>query len=407
MTVVEINSTNFGSTGNIMLQIAEKARANGMTCYTCCPKSRSNMKKTLSGQLFIGSRMSRNLHILLGSLSGFQGCFSVLSTIVFLRKLSALRPSVIHLHNLHGNYINLPLLFSYIKRHRIPVVWTLHDCWAMTGQCPHFTMTHCDKWKSGCHDCEQIHVYPAARTDMTRMMWRLKKRWFTGVEHMTLATPSLWLAELTRDSFLNEYPVLVVNNGIDLAIYKPTQSDFRDRYGIAANMYIVLGVASGWGKRKGIDVFVELSKRLDDRFTIVLVGTDAEVDAMLPANVVSIHHTESQKQLAEIYTAADVFANPTREENYPTVNMEAIACGTPVITFRTGGSPEIPDDKSGLVVNNIDDMEREIIRVCTTRPFTEEGCLARAKSFDKEMLFAAYINLFKKTVDVRSCKENT
>lgn len=215
---------------------------------------------------------------------------------------------------------------------------------------------------------------------------------------MTIVTPSKWLAGLVKESYLKDYPVKVINNGIDLNIFKPTESDFRKKYGLE-NKYIVLGVAFGWGKRKGLDVFCELAKRLDsEKYQIVLVGTDDGIDELLPNNIISIHRTQNQTQLAEIYTAADVFANPTREENYPTVNMESIACGTPLVTFNTGGSPEIIDETCGTAVpkDDINAMCNEIIRVCETQPYSKVSCLKKAKGFNKNEKFEQYARLYSK-----------
>ena len=214
---------------------------------------------------------------------------------------------------------------------------------------------------------------------------------------MTIATPSQWLADLVKKSFLKDYPVKVINNGIDLSVFKPTESDFRQKNGIG-DKYMLLGVADGWGARKGLDVFVELSKRLNPaKYQILLVGTNDSVDKQLPDNIISVHRTQNQKELVEIYTAADLFVNPTREENYPTVNMESIACGTPVLTFRTGGSPEILDETCGsaVVCDDIDALELEITRIAEEKPFTMENCLIRAKQFDKNERFKEYIGLYQ------------
>lgn len=396
MKLVEINSCNFGSTGNIMLGIAEMARKEGGDTWVCVPKSRDNSKKSVDGQIFIGNRISRNLHIQLGQMTGYQGCFSVFSTWNFLQKLSEIKPDVIHLHNLHGNYINLSMLFRYIKKHDIPVVWTLHDCWSFTGQCPHFTMVKCGRWKTGCHDCTQYKKYPASKVDRTKQMWYLKKKWFTGVKQMTIVPPSEWLGNLVKESYLKEYPVRVIQNGIDLKMFKPTGSNFREKYHISKEKYILLGVAFGWGERKGLDVFIELADRLDSRFQIVLVGTDETVDKQLPENIISIHRTQNQKELAEIYTVADLFVNPTREENYPTVNMEAIACGTPVVTFKTGGSPEIVNEGTGIVVeeNTVDNLYKIIVNEYENGNLDSQKCLEYAKEFDANIWFQKYIGLF-------------
>ena len=398
MRIAEINSSNFGSTGNIMLEIAEVAEKCGHSAVVCYPKSRANAKKRKESDIVIGNRLSRNLHLKLAEITGLNGCFSYFSTLNFLRKLNRFKPDIIHLHNLHNCYINLPLLFKYIKKHNIKTVWTLHDCWSFTGHCPHFDMIGCDKWKTGCYRCPQYKDYPKSLFDNSKYMYSLKKKWFTGVENMTIVTPSEWLAGLVKKSYLKDYPVRVINNGIDLSVFKPTESDFRKKYD-CENKYIVLGVASPWGKRKGLDAFSELAKRLDDRYRIVLVGLAKEQKEGLPQNIIGLEHTANQTELAGIYTAADVFANPTREENYPTVNMEAIACGTPVVTFNTGGSPEIIDETCGTAVakNDIDGICNEIIKICETKPYSEETCLKRAESFDKNEKFREYIRLYEVT----------
>lgn len=395
MNILQINSCNYGSTGSIMLGIAKKAAQCGYTVYVSYPDSRQNRKKQVDNSILISNRIFRNIHYKVAYLTGFNGCFSVFSTLNFLNKVKKLNIDIIHLHNLHNCYINLPLLFRYIKKNDIKTVWTLHDCWSFTGHCPYFEMAGCNKWKKACGKCPIYKDYPKSLIDNTKLMYRLKKRWFKGVEELTVVTPSKWLGDLVKQSFLKEYPVKVINNGIDLSVFKPTQSDFRKRFA-CEDKFLLLGVAFGWGKRKGLDVIIELSKRLDDRFKIVLVGTDNQVDNLLPDNIISVHRTHNQRELAEIYSAADLFVNPTREENYPTVNMEAIACGTPVLTFNTGGSPEIPDELSGSAVDcdDIDKLYNEIIRIYKGRLFNKKDCLKRAESFDRDIKFSEYIDLY-------------
>jgi glycosyltransferase involved in cell wall biosynthesis len=227
-------------------------------------------------------------------------------------------------------------------------------------------------------------------------MYRLKRKWFSGVKNMTLVTPSQWLAEQVKESYLKDYPVRVIYNGINLAVFKPTASNFRARFGLSDEKYVVLGVAFDWGLKKGLDVFVELSKRLDnDRFSIVLVGTDDELDKSLPRNIVSIHRTKNQKELAEIYSASDVFVNPTREEVLGMVNLEALACGIPVITFNSGGSPECIDSSCGCVVpcNDIDGMEKGIVEICSSKTYLSSDCIKRASGFDKDLKDLEYLDL--------------
>ena len=400
MKIAQINAVANGSTGGIMLNIARHAKNNEhdvatFSTYTFTTRSKK-LPSPPENHAYFGSYGENKIHTILGQLTGLNGAFSFFGTKELIKQLKAFDPDVIHLHNLHTFCINLPLLFRYIKKNSIPVVWTLHDCWSFTGHCPHFVIAGCDKWKTECHHCPQLSVYPRSRVDNVRMAHRLKKKWFSGVENMTLVTPSRWLAELAEQSFMGQYPTRVIHNGIDLSVFKPGEGDFRQKHGLE-NKKILLGVASDWGLRKGLDVFSELAARLGDDYKIVLVGTNDGIDSRLPDNILSIHRTENQQELAEIYTAADLFVNPTREENYPTVNMESIACGTPVLTFRTGGSPEIPDETCGSVVdvNDIDAMEREIRRICEERPYTREACLARAKQFDMNDRFKEYLKLYK------------
>lgn len=394
MKIFQINSVNYGSTGKIMFSIAELAQAKGHTVMTSAGFTKRRNTKPYH---FITSGIfTKLLHTYLARLTGLNGCFSVFPTLLLLARLRRFKPDIIHCHNLHGWYLNLPLFFSYLKKARIPVVWTLHDCWAFTGQCPHFTMVGCDKWKSGCHDCPQLRSYPKTYVDRSRFMWKLKRRCFTGVENMTLVTPSKWLSGLVKQSFLKDYPVKVINNGIDLDIFKPRESSFRLDHGIAPDDCMLLGVAFDWGARKGLDVFIELAGRLPSNFKIVLVGTDDAVDRLLPENIISIHQTENQAQLAEIYSAADLFVNPTREEVFGLVNAEALACGTPVITFNTGGCPEIIDDSCGTVVDTDDvaAMFREIVSFCAENRFELAALRSRAAEFSKDSTLSSYIDLY-------------
>ncbi len=403
MRIVQINGGAKGSTGKIMMGIAEVARAQGHEVMCASPITTTNRDAGEDcGYYRIGTFNSRRVNVALARITGFNGCFAWLETYKLLKKIDEFKPDIIHLHNLHDSYINLSMLFSYIKKHNVPTVWTLHDCWTFTGQCPHFTIVKCDKWKAGCHNCPQYKEYPASLYDNTKKMWQLKKKWFTGVKNMTIVTPSEWLAGLARESYLKQYPIEVINNGIDLNVFRPTHSNFREQYGIPEDKYIVLGVSFAWGYRKGLDCFVEMAEKLGEQYQIVLVGTDDEIDKNLPHNIISIHRTQNQKELAEVYSAADVFVMPTREENYPTVNMEAIACGTPVVTFDTGGSPEMLDDKTGIVVeaNDIEATKKAIKDICgKKRCNDEEYIVAYSKNFDMKKRFAEYIELYANVLE--------
>ena len=390
-----INAVPYGSTGKIVRGRSKVAESNGWETLIYYSWTKS-LKKSDNPNVMVGSFIGKSIHMTLGKLTGNNGCYSKQDTKKLLKKLDEFKPDVINLHILHSWNINLPMLFSYVKKNKIRVIWTMHDCWAITGQCPHFIMAGCDKWKTGCHHCPQYRNYPSAYVDVTEKMWKLKKEWFTGVPDMTVATPSSWLAGLIGESYLNDYPVKVINNGIDLSVFKPTESDFRKKYGLEGK-YVLLGVAFDWGKRKGHDVFIELSKRLPDNYKIVLVGTNEEIDGQFPENILSIHKTANQAELAEIYSSADLFLNPTREDTFPTVNMESLACGTPIITFKTGGSPEIINEKTGVVVecDDVDAFEAAIKDSLENGRFAREDCVAHARRYDQDERFLDYISLIQ------------
>ena len=389
MKVVQINATcGIGSTGKICVGISQLLTAANIENYILC--SRSN-----GYPLGIPCASDRYIKFqaLKSKVSGNYGFHSRQATQKMIAELERIRPDIVHLHNIHGHDCDLETLFTWFRRNRTKLIWTFHDCWAFTGYCTYFDMAECCKWQSRCESCPQKKSY-SWFFDRSRALFEKKKELFAGLD-MTIVTPSQWLVSLVKQSFLKEYPDCVVHNGINLAVFQPVASSFRKTYGLK-NKKIVLGVSFGWDPRKGLDVFIDLAKKLPANYQIVLVGTDANVDKPLPENILSIHRTQNQQELAEIYTAADVFVNPTREENYPTVNMEALACGTPVLTFRTGGSPEIIDENCGTVVecDDVNAMEREIIRICTDRPYTEGDCLKRAASFGQENRFKEYLGLY-------------
>ena len=393
--LLSINGGNVGSTGRIMRGISAVAKSRGYITYQAYPKSR-NLLPIEDGDYIISSVPIKFLSTRAAFLTGLNGCFAWISTFLFLKKVDHIKPDIIHFHNLHDSYINLRMLFNYIKRKRIKVVWTLHDCWSFTGGCSHFAYANCSKWKSGCGHCSQLKSYPASLVDTSKWLWKKKQKWFTGVDDLTIVTPSIWLSNLVKESFLSCYSIRVINNGINLNVFRPTPSNFRERYNIADNDVVLLGVAYNWGVKKGLDVFIELSRRLTTRYKIVLVGTNESIEEQIPQNIICIRKTNSQDELAQIYTSADLFVNPTREDNFPTVNIEALACGTPVLTFDTGGSPEMIDAECGCVVpcGNIDAMEQEIIRITRTHPFSSEYCVQKGSQYSCEDRFEDYVKFF-------------
>jgi len=393
-TLVSINLGNFGSTGNIMRGISKLADEAGYQTYQAYP-SNPNNQKPCANDIVLSSYLSYRISRKLSFMTGYNGCFAIVSTLRFLRKLDAIKPDILHLHNLHNSYINLPMLFGYIKKHNIRTVWTLHDCWAFTGQCPHFTMAKCGRWKEGCHDCPQYMKYPASRVDKTKVMWKKKRKWFTGVKNLTIITPSNWLADLVRISFLGQYPVKVIHNGIDLNVFKPCHSDLRDRL-LRGGNYLIIGVAFDWGKGKGLDVFNLLAQRLPLEYKILLVGTNDEIDSTIDKRIISIHRTSSREELAMYYSAADVFVNPTREEVLGMVNIEALACGVPVVTFDTGGCKECTDENNGIVVpcDDVDILIEAIENMCGVGSSKFLSCIECAKRFNENDKYIEYLGVY-------------
>lgn len=395
MKIVSVNALHYGSTGKIMLGISEVAKEYGYEAYTFSKKY--GQTKEIDGHYYIGTPRGLYLESKLSVYSGIEGIYSRNNTKKLLKEFDKIQPDVIHLHNLHGWYLNIKMLFDYIRKNNIKTIWTLHDCWAFTGHCPYFDLVQCEQWKSGCGKCPQCNVYPQTYFDFTKKMYKFKKNWFNDVQNMTIVTPSEWLKKLVEESFLKKYDVQVIRNGVDLDVFKPISSEFRKQNNIEDNDIMLLGVAFDWGIRKGLDVVIELSKRLESYYKIVLVGTDITIDARLPENIISIHKTQNQTELAEIYSAADIFINPTREENYPTVNMEAIACGTPVITFRTGGSPEILEAVGGLVTeeNTVDAMMKSIRSLGKYSVEQRLELVKYAQKFDYKNKYEQYIELYR------------
>lgn len=395
MVIVQINlSCSWGSTGKIcdsVSRLLTEKKIENYTFYTY------NDPKRCANYIRYGDFVYTKLQALKSRIFGNYGFNSFFATRWLLKKLDKIKPDIVHVHNIHSHDCNFETLFRYLKEHGIKVVYTFHDCWAFTGYCPHFAMAKCENWLHGCGNCVLRRRY-SWFFDKSAKNFEKKKNALAGLD-MTVVTPSLWLADLTKKSFLKEHEVEVINNGIDLSVFKPTESSFREARQLK-NKKIILGVAMGWGRAKGLDVFIRLAEILPNDYQVVLIGTNDKVDTLLPENIISIHRTQSEKELAEIYSAADVFVNPTREENYPTVNMEALACGTPVVTFRTGGSPEIIDENCGSAVecDDFDGLLKEIIRICTDKPYAKEACINKAKGFDKNERFKEYVELYERII---------
>lgn len=383
MKVLMINSVcGVGSTGRICTDIADMLLSQGHECKIAYGRGEVP-EKYRDISVRIGSTFKVYCNVLKSRLFDNEGFNAVGATKKLVRWIKEYDPDVIHLHNIHGYYLNVKILFDYLKTSGKKIVWTLHDCWSFTGHCAYFDCPHCDKWQTECGKCIRVKDYPKALISHAKRNYRRKKQTFCGVPNLTIVTPSKWLSGLVEQSFLSEYQTVVINNGIDLSVFKPTESDFRERFGLT-DKKIILGVASVWEKRKGFNDFLELAKLIDDSYRIVLVGVNDKQLKMLPSSVIGIKRTNNVKELAEIYTAADVLFNPTYEDNYPTVNLEAQACGTPVITYPTGGSVEsVPNEN---VVNSVNEFY-ELLR-------SSEGLVIEKASFSKQEKYSDYLKLY-------------
>lgn len=401
MRVLQINSVcGIGSTGRIATDIHAILKEQGHESYIAYGRGNAI---NCDSAIRIGNKYDNYSHVLKTRIFDKHGFGSKRATKEFIAKVKELDPDVIHLHNIHGYYINVEILFEYLKEANKPAVWTLHDCWSFTGHCTNFEYTGCECWKiDGDHKCIQKRSYPKSLLfNNSKNNYERKKRAFTGVENLTIVTPSKWLAGLVEESFLGEYPIKVINNGIDLKVFKPVKNDIREKYNIG-NKFIILGVANVWNQSKGYDYFIQLSRQLKHDEVIIMVGLNEGQIKKIPQNIIGIPRTKNVKELAEIYSSANVFVNPTLEDNFPTTNLEALACGVPIITFATGGSVESVVDGCGFVVEkeNVKGIENAINQIkSSNRLIYHNNCLNRANEFyDKNIKIKEYIKLYKSNI---------
>ena len=367
MRYLFINSVyGIRSTGKLIAKQCKELRKDGNECLV--GYGRQAAEDGQAQLIRIGSTADYMIHAGVSRIADCQGRLSGRATSRFIQKIEEYDPDVIWMHNLHGYYLNYEKLFSWLKKKPgIKKYWTLHDCWAFTGHCAYFTYAKCDAWKHGCGHCPQKRSYPASYVmDLSKSNLKCKTDAFQGVKNLTIITPSKWLADLTAESILGEYPVEVVPNEIDKSIFCPSPGAFRHEMGLE-DKKIVLGVAVGWEETKGLPDILELRKILDDGYVIVLVGATKKQIRSFPDGVIGLERVGSQTDLAQIYTAADVVINPTHQDNYPTVNLEARACGTPVVTYDVGGSPESAGYEYIVQEGNIRQLRDEVIRAAEVK----------------------------------------
>ena len=389
---------NYGSTGKIVEEIGLLAQSKGWeTCLIHAARyDRPSKLKCIKA----GTKLTESWHAIIANLFDRQGLQSYFTTKLVLKNIKRFKPDIIHLHNIHGYFLNYPLLFKFLAEANIPIVWTMHDCWSFTGHCSYFDMVGCDKWKIKCHSCNNLANYPqSVWLDRSSKIYELKKELFTAVNNMVMVPVSKWLADITRQSFLGKYPITVIYNGIDLDVFRIKENTLRQKLNLE-DKFVVLGVSSnGFTGRKGLNDFIELSKMLPEDYKIIMVGLKENELSQLPNNILGMRRTSNVEELVDLYNLADVFINPTYSDNFPTTNMESLACGTPVITYNTGGSPEAIDENTGVVIK-----QGDLYSLCKTikqfrstnfKSHTKFICRKRAEDeFNKEKCFERYINLY-------------
>lgn len=391
MKVLFINvDCGAGSTGRICVDIARGLIKQGHEAIVAYGRDCSRNDFDISYR--VGNKASIYLHALWSRLFDRSGFASTHSTKKFIKWIKQYNPDIIHLHNLHGYWLNVKLLFNFLRTYNKPIIWTLHDCWPFTGHCAYFDYAKCDKWKTGCSRCPQKRSYPrSVLLDCSKRNYQEKKKAITNIEQLTIVTPSAWLANLVKHSFLKQYETIVIHNGIDTRVFKQSnETNVKKNLGVVGKK-VVLGVASPWSKRKGLDDFITLSKKLTDEFQIVLIGLTKKQIKLLPKNVVGIQKTSNISELVDLYSSAYVFFNPTYEDNYPTTNLEAQCCGTPVITYNSGGSPESCVDKQVVEKGNI---EAVVSLLSNNNLAIKED----VSTFDGNTMVASFIELYKKSI---------
>ena len=391
------------STGRIMQEIAELATQHGWECYIAYSKGRDGMRACNATAVPVGNRWSTAWHGVMTRLFDCHGLASNRATRDFIKEIERIKPDIIHIHNIHGYFLNYKILFDYLSKSGIPVVWTVHDCWLYTGHCYYYSFAQCDKWKTTCNNCPQRKLFPTSYfNDRSKQNFLDKQAAFCSMpkDKLTIVPVSKWIKGEMQQSFLKDYHYEVIHNGIDTETFNIYDTEaVKGKYGLQGK-HVLLGLASIWSREKGLDDFIRMAPQLNEDEVIVLVGIKEEQKAMLPPGIVAIARTENIRQLAELYAAADAFINPTWQDNYPTVNMEAIACGTPVVTYRTGGSIETITPDTGTVVEQ-GNVQGLLKAARSIREKGEDYYQTRCRDyalahFKKEERYAEYLDLYKR-----------
>lgn len=397
--LLQINITaNWGSHGKIAEGIGQAAIKQGWQSYIAYGRWAN---PSASNLFHIGNRWDEMRHGVASRLFDNHGLMSQKATKSLLQFVRNVNPDIVHLHNIHGYYLNYPLLFQYLRQHDIPVVWTLHDCWSFTGHCAHYEFIGCEKWKTHCAECPQKGAYPKSLLlDRSYRNFEQKKETFLSLKRLTLVPVSQWLQRQLQQSFFKHTPTHLIYNGIDTNVFSKQKEVnwIKKKYGIPEHCAIVLGIASNW-YRKGLPDFLQLASLLPPSIRIVLVGlSKSEQQLAAQAGIIAINRTDNIQELCALYSAANVYFNPTWEDTFPTTNLEAMACGTPVVTYKTGGSTEAITLETGAIIEkgDIQTAAIEIGRLCQQPASTfEDVCRQHiVRYFNKEERFLEYLNLY-------------
>lgn len=359
------------------------------------PNSGRNRRNVLPDQTRFGSPFNWFIHNRLYRISGVQDIYSLIDTLDLILKLLRFKPDVIHFNLMNDKCLNIPILFSFIKRADIPVVWTMHDCRAFTGQCPYFDEIGCERWLEGCGHCPICE----SKVDNTHKTWLVRKKSTLKLNLLTIVTPSKWLAGFAKRTFLGKFEIKTIYNGVDIEGFsKKANDNILKEYNIPEKKEIILGCAINWEDRKGLRFFESLAGNLPDNYQIVLVGgiNQENLEVLKNKGVICTGRTKTFEALVALYQHASVFCNPTMADNFPTTNIEALASGTPIVTFNTGGSSEAIDDSTGVIVKqgDLESLRSAIVDVVEHKDrYSHINCIKRSKFFSN-LQYNKYVDLF-------------
>lgn len=401
----QINSVlNTGSTGRIVEQIGQYAISRKWESYVGFGRSFSSSN---SKKIKIGNEDELMIHGIKTRVLDEHGFGSVNSTKRLLHQIKNISPDLIHLHNLHGYYLNYPILFNYLSSANIPVIWTLHDCWAFTGHCTYFSDINCLKWKTHCDKCPKKRNYPSSIfLDNSYNNFEIKKQVFNKLPNLTIVTVSHWLATMVKESFLSSYPVAVIHNGVNLDDFYPLgwSAKINAKYGFL-NRKVLIAVATSWGRNKGWEDYITLSSLLPADYVIVLVGVTQKQKKTLPNHIIGIERTENIQELAALYSHAEIVLNLSYQESFGMSTAEGFACGTPAIVYNATASPELVTKDTGIVVEprNTNEVVTAIESICAKgKDFYAKNCrLLALDRYNKEDRFNDYFQLYNSMITAR------